>query len=104
MSQQSNDATRTVRPPTYQPMTPQLTTPDLRDATDTTSAYPFPYGEPDPGVAIPRYSCRGVLRSADADGAIGAAGTLECPACHAETTNGAGLFACVDCSWTGTLR
>ncbi|AXR76945.1 hypothetical protein AArcMg_0589 [Natrarchaeobaculum sulfurireducens] len=85
-------------------MTPQLTTPDLRDTTDTASTYPFPYGGSHSGVAIPHHRCRGVLRSVDGDGPIGAAGTLECPVCHGETTSGAGLFACVDCSWTGTLR
>jgi len=85
-------------------MTPRLTTSDPRTATDTAPASPFPYGERDSGPAIPRYSCRGVLRPTDADGAIGATGTLECPACRAETTSGAGLYACVECSWTGTLR
>ena len=86
-------------------MTPSLTILEPRNATDARTD-PFPYGEPgsDPGPALPRYASRGVLRPDDPAGAVGAAGRLTCPACDAETVNGAGLFACRECSWTGSLR
>lgn len=29
-------------------------------------------------------------------------GHADCPACGGETMNGAGLYTCTDCSWTGS--
>jgi hypothetical protein len=91
-------------------MTAQLTTPKSNDSRTedgaTTETEPFPYNREETGLALalPVARSRGVLRSRDAAGAVGSAGSMNCPACGAETINGAGLFACTDCTWNGSLR
>lgn len=84
-------------------MTPQLTqTPP--DSTERTDDRPFPYADDRPGFPLGRPRARAVLRPTDGSDAIGASGSLDCPACGTETINGAGLFTCPDCSWDGLLR
>ena len=85
-------------------MTPQLTQHPADDSTERPAGEPFPYGADRTGFRLPTPTARGVLRSRNPTGAIGAAGSTACPACDAETIDGAGLFTCTACSWTGTLR
>ncbi|ELY44934.1 hypothetical protein [Natronorubrum bangense] len=85
-------------------MTSQLIQNAADSTTDRTDSERFPYEGDHAGYALPTATARGVLRPTDTSEAIGAAGSLDCPACDSETTNGAGLFACTDCSWEGTLR
>ncbi|ELY48353.1 hypothetical protein [Natronorubrum sulfidifaciens] len=85
-------------------MTSQLIQTAADSTTDRTDNEQFPYEGERAGFSLPTPTARGVLRPTEASGAIGTAGSLECPACDSETTNGAGLFACTDCSWEGTLR
>lgn len=84
-------------------MTPQLTQRLSEASTEESGTEPFPYG-PDRTGFLPTATARGVLRSREQSGAIGAAGSTNCPACGSETIDGAGLFACTDCEWTGTLQ
>lgn len=110
---ESNTVVRSTEPPTMPT--------ELESATRTTEAEPtrelFPYedGSERLGTSLPVASARGVLRpvgtdsSTDADDDRGqirrdAVGSTACPDCGGETINGAGLFACRDCEWTGTLR
>ncbi|QFU81225.1 hypothetical protein [Natronorubrum aibiense] len=85
-------------------MTSQLIQNDADTTIDRTENTRFPYEGERAGFPLPTPTARGVLRPTDESGAIGAAGSLDCPACGSETINGAGLFACSDCSWEGTLR
>lgn len=55
---------------------------------------PFPYGD---RIAIPRDASRSASRFAPR------IGSTACPSCGEETINGAGLFACTDCEWYGSL-
>ena len=73
---------------------------ELADEFDTDA---FPYG-PDRTGYLPTATARGVLRSQEPAGPIGRAGSTACPSCGSESIDGAGLFACIDCDWTGTLR
>lgn len=89
--------------PTFQP--------PLREAEPTTDdtpsggtadaplRAPFPYGDGDRGEPIAVATTSRVLVAGDRR-----AEPPTCPSCAAETVNGAGLFACVDCDWTGPLR
>lgn len=85
-------------------MTSQLIQNPSDSTTDRTDNERFPYEGDRSGYSLPTPTARGVLRPTETSGAIGAAGSLSCPACDSETTNGAGLFTCTDCSWSGTLR
>ena len=84
-------------------MAPQLTQTPTDESTTQTAPEPFPY-ESDRTGFLPKRTARGVLRSRSPGEAIGAGGSTDCPACGAETIDGAGLFACTDCDWTGHLR
>ncbi|TYL39239.1 hypothetical protein CV102_08105 [Natronococcus pandeyae] len=84
-------------------MTAQLAKPRSAESS-TTDTTQFPYGAEDTGLPLPTAHSRGVLRPRNASDAVGAAGSTDCPACDAETINGAGLFACTNCSWNGSLR
>ncbi|WP_265108047.1 hypothetical protein [Halosolutus halophilus] len=84
-------------------MTPRLTQRPADELADRRAIEPFPYGSDRTGF-LPTASARGVLRSRDPAGPIGTAGSTDCPNCGCETIDGAGLFACTDCEWTGTLR
>ncbi|TYT63593.1 hypothetical protein [Natrialba swarupiae] len=75
------------------------TTPTRQGNTES-----FPYETPATGVALPTPTTRGVLRSEDENQPTGTTGTTDCPVCGESTVNGAGLFACTDCCWTGSLR
>lgn len=83
-------------------MSPELRPPVRTDAS-TTDDRPFPY-DGDDGSALPRPTAAVALRPLDPAAPSGAPGSLACPACGNEPVNGAGLFACPDCEWTGTLR
>ncbi|THE65937.1 hypothetical protein D8Y22_05295 [Salinadaptatus halalkaliphilus] len=86
-------------------MTPQLAhLESARTDADRTPDAPFPYASTDTGFALAQYPARGVLRPAEPTAAVGAAGSTACPACDGETINGAGLFVCTSCDWTGILR
>ncbi|MFC4543462.1 hypothetical protein ACFO5R_16140 [Halosolutus amylolyticus] len=84
-------------------MTPQLTRRPADEPANRTATDPFPYGSDRTGFLLTA-TARGVLRSREPAGPIGAAGSTDCPNCSGETIDGAGLFACTDCEWTGTLR
>lgn len=84
-------------------MTAQLTKPRSDESTtadDTT----FPYGQERSGLPLPTARARGVLHPREEPGTVGDVGSMDCPACDAETINGAGLFVCTSCSWSGILR
>lgn len=71
------------------------------DQTHPTERFPYE-SELDRGTSLPTATARGVLRSSDdSDGTVG---STACPDCGGATINGAGLFTCQDCEWTGTLR
>jgi len=78
--------------------------PESQTPSIDTSTAPFPYGERASGKPLARYQTRGQLMPADPADAVGTAGDLECPACDEAVIDGAGLFACRSCSWTGSLR
>ncbi|GAB3029548.1 hypothetical protein [Natronobiforma cellulositropha] len=63
----------------------------------------FPYDGERSGTALTTSRTGGRLSSVETD-EVGPAGSTACPACGAATINGAGLFACLECSWTGRLR
>lgn len=74
---------------------------------ETDDAPPFPYDTSDgvdSSTALPTATARVVLESADGAPSAGSAGSTACPACGSDTMNGAGLFACLECPWTGALR
>ncbi|AHG01050.1 hypothetical protein HALLA_14310 [Halostagnicola larsenii XH-48] len=81
----------------------------LEPERETRAAGLFPYDAPEfehiPETArLIRFtkSARGILRSSD--GQAGRDGSTACPDCGTETINGAGLFACSRCEWSGSLR
>ena len=74
------------------------------DTTDRPTGDYFPYDGGSSGGSLRAHGARGVLRSDETDAGTGSVGSLCCPDCACETINGAGLFTCPDCSWTGTLR
>ncbi len=84
-------------------MASQLTQQRMDESTAQTAPEPFPYGTDRDGF-LPTATARGVLRSRAPAGPIGAPGSTNCPACGSETIDGAGLFTCTDCDWTGELR
>lgn len=97
-----------------------MTTPSSPSPTDselvlepdrkTRATGPFPYAtvesehslETAIGTRIDTRSARGVLHSSG--GQAGRDGSTACPDCGTETINGAGLFACSQCNWSGSLR
>ncbi|WP_290815424.1 hypothetical protein [Halovivax sp.] len=81
-------------------MTPTLEPPVRRESPAPHE--PFPYADRD-GRSLPRPGPSGVLQP-NGDGPTGAPGELSCPACGDRTVNGAGLFACTACEWTGRLE
>ncbi len=83
-------------------MNAQLAEP--RPDESSTNDRPFPYDGDERGLTLPQANARGVLRPDNPTGAVGAAGSTDCPDCGGETVNGAGLFACADCAWSGSLR
>ncbi len=65
-------------------------------------AAPFPYAETDSGSRLDSRPVAGVLHSSDGHAIL--EGTATCPDCGDETINGAGLFTCSSCEWSGSLR
>ncbi|MDJ1431759.1 hypothetical protein [Halostagnicola sp. A-GB9-2] len=69
---------------------------------ETPNDAPFPYDGTDPGSRLARTLARGVVDSSDGTAIL--EGSATCPDCGCETINGAGLFACSNCEWSGSLR
>lgn len=122
---ESNTVVRSTEPPTMPTelesatrtteAEPTTETESTTEAEPTRELFPYEDGSERLGTSLPVASARGVLRpvgtdsSTDADDDRGqirrdAVGSTACPDCGGETINGAGLFACRDCEWTGTLR
>ena len=66
----------------------------------------FPYAEGETGLPLPVAAARGVLATAETGDSrtSTASDSRHCPDCGGELINGAGLFACGDCEWYGSLR
>ena len=84
-------------------MSSQLSHQSTAESTGQTAPKSFPYDGDRTGF-LPTVTARGVLRSREPAGPIGTAGSTACPSCGGETIDGAGLFACTDCDWTGVRR
>ncbi|WP_156184123.1 hypothetical protein [Halostagnicola sp. A56] len=70
---------------------------------------PFPYAGSESEraleTALPtRFAARSLRTLHSSAGRAGPAGSTACPECGTETVNGAGLFACSQCDWSGSLR
>lgn len=67
----------------------------------------FPYADAERGRPLPLATARGVLDPGSSDRSRGPEPTTDskrCPECGGSLFNGAGLFACGDCDWYGSLR
>ncbi|SFS52654.1 hypothetical protein [Halostagnicola kamekurae] len=72
-------------------------------------AGPFPYAGSvsERGLETPlatRTDTRSPRALHSSAGRAGPTGSTACPDCGTETVNGAGLFACSQCDWSGSLR
>ncbi len=93
---------------------PTTETESTTETEPTRKLFPYEDGSERVGTSLPVASARGVLRPVGGDSSSDtddrgqtrrdAVGSTACPDCGGETINGAGLFACRDCEWTGALR
>ncbi|WP_255167904.1 hypothetical protein [Natrononativus amylolyticus] len=87
-------------------MTPKLTHRPPDESATEPVLDTFPYADGESGRPLPGATARGVFVSAGtaSDEPVPAADSRGCPACGDAVVNGAGLFACTDCGWYGSLR
>lgn len=84
------------------PIDPEHDTRSPDSKLETPNDAPFPYDGTDPGSRLAHTPARGVVHSSDGTAVL--EGSAICPDCASETINGAGLFACSNCEWLGSLR